>query len=86
MVVWWIAGGVVAAALVVLVLAVVSVLGRLRRFRDAAGTLQRRVAQATELAEAVAGTQRQLDRLQAPLEVAGRRAAALSARRGGGDA
>jgi hypothetical protein len=83
LVVWWIGGGVVLLALVVLALSVLSVLGSLRRLALVLHTLQRRVTDGSaRLQPAVLALQQRATELEEPLQAAQERAALIQARRG----
>ncbi len=78
--VWWIVGGVLAAALVGVVAAVAATLGSLRRLAAVVRTLQRRASEAEALAERMTALAEHSMRLQPSVLLAERRADALRAR------
>jgi hypothetical protein len=82
-VVWWIGGGVVAFALLVLVLSLLSMLGSLRRLAVVLHLLQRRLADgATRLQPALDAMRQRAEAMQEPLLAAQERAELIQARRG----
>ncbi|MEV4201863.1 hypothetical protein [Micromonospora globbae] len=80
---WWIVLAVVLATLVVLAVAVRGVLSRLPGLRRAAVALQRRQAEAQELAGAATALQERAEALQDQLATAQRRIELIKAKRGG---
>jgi biopolymer transport protein ExbB/TolQ len=78
----WVVLGVLVFAVLVLALAVLVVLGRLRRFGDEAHRLQRRTVDAQALQPAVEALQQRAEALQATLERLADRAEALQAPEG----
>jgi hypothetical protein len=82
-VVWWIAGGVAGLALLVLVMALLTTLGSLRRFAAAMQSLNRRLADGQQRVEPrLRDLQKTAEALQEPLMAAQERAAIIQVRRG----
>jgi hypothetical protein len=80
---WWISGGVVVFALLVLALSIGGMIGSVRRFFREVRSLEVRVkAGQDRLAPGLATLQERADALQEPLQVAEGRALILQARRG----
>jgi hypothetical protein len=83
-VVWWIGGGVVLFALLVLVLSMLSVLGSLRRLVLVLHTLQRRLLDGSaRLQPSLDAMRQRAEEMQEPLLAAQERAELIQARRGG---
>jgi hypothetical protein len=76
---WWIAGGIAGLGLLGLVAAVFAALGALRRLAAVLRTLQLRTKDVVVLEPGLAELRERAERLQAPLEMAAQRAAALGA-------
>jgi hypothetical protein len=85
-VLWWISGGVVLLALVVLAAVVVSVAGSVRQFGNAALALQRRLLDGQQRVEPhLLRLQETAEAMQPRLEAMSERALILQARRGDDD-
>jgi len=79
--VWWIVGGVVLFALVLLAVVAGGTVGRALDMRRAMGTARRRQAEADTLKQRLAGMQESLAALQTRAEVTQERIAAIQAAR-----
>lgn len=81
--IWWIGGGVIAFAVVVFGVVLIGALASLRRFSDAARSLQRRLLDGEQrLAPALATLQERALALEGPLVAAQEQQAILAARSG----
>jgi hypothetical protein len=81
--VWWIAGGIVALALIGLLAVLVAALGSLRRLAATVFSLNRRLVDgAQKLEPRMRELQQTVEALEAPLLVTQERAAILQAKRG----
>ena len=80
--IWWIVLGVVIAALLVLTLVLLRLLGGVRELHHVQRALQRRVADARTLEESLDQRRQRAEALQEPLVAAQERAALAQARRG----
>jgi hypothetical protein len=83
---WWIAGGIAALGLVVLVVALLATLGSLRRFAAAMQSLNRRLADGQQRVEPrLRELRKTAEALQEPLVAAQEKAAIIQVRRGAAD-